>query len=260
MLFLFALCRGGYDPTGYDIWENYEEEDEEESEEDVSQILCPLCGQEMVKKDGKNGLFWGCTKFPLCRGSRDAKHLSPSCEYPDVIDVLNTQPKASSKPQTKEVPMAEKTPTTAVAAIAETGFKAAFRKMKVTAIDGAKTAAAAEAAHRIRVILMRRLKGTPVEPFIDFLPDEVLDYVLSAVVAVAADNLEMIPGRVQVSAVATKAMEGSAHNAFTVILKHIMPLIDDLRQVARDYVQGDDSSVIDVPVVDVAEEAPKKRK
>ncbi|MEO0289591.1 MAG: topoisomerase DNA-binding C4 zinc finger domain-containing protein [candidate division WOR-3 bacterium] len=31
---------------------------------------CPVCGGEMVKRKGKTGLFWGCKKYPQCRGTR----------------------------------------------------------------------------------------------------------------------------------------------------------------------------------------------
>lgn len=29
---------------------------------------CPKCGSPMVKRNGKNGMFWGCTKYPDCDG------------------------------------------------------------------------------------------------------------------------------------------------------------------------------------------------
>lgn len=29
---------------------------------------CPKCGAAMVKRTGKNGQFWGCTKYPECDG------------------------------------------------------------------------------------------------------------------------------------------------------------------------------------------------
>ncbi len=31
---------------------------------------CPMCGSTMVEKFGKLGKFWGCTRFPECRGIR----------------------------------------------------------------------------------------------------------------------------------------------------------------------------------------------
>ena len=31
---------------------------------------CPKCGSELVARSGKSGPFWGCPRFPECRGSR----------------------------------------------------------------------------------------------------------------------------------------------------------------------------------------------
>jgi DNA topoisomerase-1 len=33
-------------------------------------VVCPVCGAPMVKRKGPRGEFWGCSKFPACRGSR----------------------------------------------------------------------------------------------------------------------------------------------------------------------------------------------
>lgn len=32
---------------------------------------CPKCGADTVKINGKFGPFWGCSKFPGCKGSRN---------------------------------------------------------------------------------------------------------------------------------------------------------------------------------------------
>jgi len=32
---------------------------------------CPQCGAKTVLKDGKFGPFYGCTKFPICKGNRN---------------------------------------------------------------------------------------------------------------------------------------------------------------------------------------------
>ena len=29
---------------------------------------CPKCGSPMAKRNGKNGIFWSCTKYPDCDG------------------------------------------------------------------------------------------------------------------------------------------------------------------------------------------------
>lgn len=34
---------------------------------------CPLCGSELVLKEGRRGKFWGCSNFPDCRYSEDWK-------------------------------------------------------------------------------------------------------------------------------------------------------------------------------------------
>lgn len=31
--------------------------------------MCPKCGAHMVLRIGKNGRFWGCSKYPDCKGS-----------------------------------------------------------------------------------------------------------------------------------------------------------------------------------------------
>ncbi len=32
---------------------------------------CPTCGSELVKRNGKFGIFWGCKSFPKCRFTRN---------------------------------------------------------------------------------------------------------------------------------------------------------------------------------------------
>ena len=31
--------------------------------------VCPDCGAPMIRRDGKYGPFWGCSKWPKCRGA-----------------------------------------------------------------------------------------------------------------------------------------------------------------------------------------------
>lgn len=33
--------------------------------------VCPRCGSAMIKRSGKFGKFYGCTKYPLCKGTRN---------------------------------------------------------------------------------------------------------------------------------------------------------------------------------------------
>lgn len=40
------------------------------------ETLCPDCNGEMVSRTGKFGVFWGCKKFPICKGTRDSQGRS----------------------------------------------------------------------------------------------------------------------------------------------------------------------------------------
>lgn len=35
------------------------------------EVKCPECGGEMISRKGKFGVFWGCKKYPECKGTRD---------------------------------------------------------------------------------------------------------------------------------------------------------------------------------------------
>lgn len=37
----------------------------------IEETLCPDCGSKMISRTGKFGVFWGCSKFPECKGTRD---------------------------------------------------------------------------------------------------------------------------------------------------------------------------------------------
>lgn len=39
-------------------------------------VPCPDCGGEMVSRKGQFGIFWGCLKYPNCRGTRDSQGRS----------------------------------------------------------------------------------------------------------------------------------------------------------------------------------------
>ena len=36
------------------------------------ETLCPECGGQMISRTGQYGTFWGCKKFPDCKGTRDS--------------------------------------------------------------------------------------------------------------------------------------------------------------------------------------------
>ena len=38
---------------------------------------CPKCGSALVKRNGKNGEFWGCSAYPKCRTTFDDKAGKP---------------------------------------------------------------------------------------------------------------------------------------------------------------------------------------
>jgi ssDNA-binding Zn-finger/Zn-ribbon topoisomerase 1 len=40
------------------------------------EIKCPECNGEMISRTGKFGVFWGCKKFPECKGTRDSEGRS----------------------------------------------------------------------------------------------------------------------------------------------------------------------------------------
>jgi superfamily I DNA/RNA helicase len=46
-------------------------------------IHCPICDDTMVKRQGMYGEFWGCCKFPRCRGTRKIgeETLEPTTKY-----------------------------------------------------------------------------------------------------------------------------------------------------------------------------------
>lgn len=40
------------------------------------EVKCPECNGDMISRTGKYGVFWGCKKFPECKGTRDSQGLS----------------------------------------------------------------------------------------------------------------------------------------------------------------------------------------
>ena len=37
---------------------------------EFSLFQCPICGEDMIERQGPKIKFYGCVKFPLCRGKR----------------------------------------------------------------------------------------------------------------------------------------------------------------------------------------------
>lgn len=42
----------------------------------LEETLCPECNSKMISRSGKYGVFWGCSKFPECKGTRDSQGRS----------------------------------------------------------------------------------------------------------------------------------------------------------------------------------------
>lgn len=38
----------------------------------LEDVKCPECNGKMVSRTGQYGTFWGCAKYPDCRGTRDS--------------------------------------------------------------------------------------------------------------------------------------------------------------------------------------------
>lgn len=43
----------------------------QEPHNSVENPLCPICNSVMVKRSGKYGEFWGCSRYPQCQGTKD---------------------------------------------------------------------------------------------------------------------------------------------------------------------------------------------
>ena len=40
---------------------------EQEKENMIAQKTCPYCGGKLIERQGRYGLFWGCSNYPHCR-------------------------------------------------------------------------------------------------------------------------------------------------------------------------------------------------
>ncbi len=43
------------------------------------QEKCPACGSQMLLKNGKNGRFYSCSKYPECKQTKNYKETCPKC-------------------------------------------------------------------------------------------------------------------------------------------------------------------------------------
>jgi len=46
--------------------------------------ICPRCSSTMILRNGRNGNFYGCSRFPRCRGTRPYTIQNASVESGDV--------------------------------------------------------------------------------------------------------------------------------------------------------------------------------
>lgn len=40
-------------------------------------VNCPICNSVMILRNGRRGQFYGCSRFPRCKGTRDYKEIIP---------------------------------------------------------------------------------------------------------------------------------------------------------------------------------------
>ena len=52
---------------------------------------CPNCGSALVKRNGKNGEFWGCSAYPKCRTSFDDKNGAPDFDGKKFIPMSSEE-------------------------------------------------------------------------------------------------------------------------------------------------------------------------
>lgn len=55
-----------------------------------TQIYCPLCQTPMVEREGRFGLFWGCSRWPDCKFTYSAKEaaqiIDPDFDFEYIYD------------------------------------------------------------------------------------------------------------------------------------------------------------------------------
>ena len=50
---------------------------------------CPICDEPMVKRKGKFSDFWGCSKYPVCKGTRNIEKPKEETEEVKEIPSFN---------------------------------------------------------------------------------------------------------------------------------------------------------------------------
>jgi hypothetical protein len=68
-------------------------------------VPCPLCSLPLRLREGRNGIFYGCSSYPECRGSRDANQITGEVLSQDdqrkKVKRKASPPAATSKPKPK---------------------------------------------------------------------------------------------------------------------------------------------------------------
>ena len=58
---------------------------------------CPQCGNALVKRNGRNGEFWGCSNFPTCRVTFDDKNGKPDFDGKNIKPDFNGKNNAPAR-------------------------------------------------------------------------------------------------------------------------------------------------------------------
>lgn len=69
------LCEKMNDHEFFEIIESYIMMVKMESNKPKN-VECPDCGGEMQPRKSQYGMFWGCKKYPKCKGTRDSEGKS----------------------------------------------------------------------------------------------------------------------------------------------------------------------------------------
>lgn len=213
----------------------------------VLRLTCPCSGQkprvaelevdetrtEVLKDDDLNDPFFNpyWEKVATSTEYANAEHAK-NITLSTCAEFLLNRRNAGTNTQSPENPM-------------NTPAKRTTSKTKPTKnaiLDGAKTAAASTVADRIRRLLTKRLANTPLQPIVDFIPNDVLNFLFAMAVSTVADYAPGVPKRDAVKTTAMLAVEGSSHDASRALLGFLADLfaeiIEDTKGVIGNLSEG----------------------
>ena len=111
-------------------------------------VACPVCGQRMALREAKRGpnagsQFWGCTRYPLCKGT-----LSPSAAHLEPIQSVVVQPPVEFAGSTQPGTVAPRAVAWSDATLRRKGWRARFESLgaSLRSVDAAGTATTALSA------------------------------------------------------------------------------------------------------------------